>query len=226
MFFETNGSDNENTSSADDEGDLISKFKTFQGLADPAAQISENTNLTCFVRGTRIHLVTGETRIEEIKVGDQVITRDNGFQFVRWVGSVKRFAVGKKAPIVFKRCSVGNDEDLMVSPNNRIPAHDCQFGMWYGKNEALIREKYLINKSKVKSEEFKENEYFHILFDQNEFIHSHGVWTENSCNGGAIMDKVGEGAGDEAIRFQRRNVVCSRNDLGPQPRSSSMHSNV
>ena len=80
----------------------------------------DNTNVTCFVRGTLIATVNGEKPIEDLEAGDEVITSDRGVQIIRWVGSSERQAVGKLAPILFKKASIGNTMDLMVSPNHRM----------------------------------------------------------------------------------------------------------
>ena len=202
----------------------VSGISTPQVLLNSEGTNGKNIDLSCFVRGSCIHLVTGETRVEDIQLGDQVITRDNGFQFVRWIGSTKRPSTGENAPILFKSGSIGNDEDLMVSPNHRVLVQDCKSDGLNSKNETLIAAKSMINGTNIVAVEADEADYFYIGFDQGELVHSHGVWTESSCTGGIEIEAIGDRSAYQTIRFQRRNIVCSRNDLGPQPKLQSIQS--
>ena len=43
--------------------------------------------IPCFTPGTLIATPQGEVPVEELKAGDQIITRDNGIQEIRWTGS-------------------------------------------------------------------------------------------------------------------------------------------
>lgn len=43
--------------------------------------------IPCFTPGTLIATLRGEKRVEDLRVGDRVITRDNGMQEIRWVGA-------------------------------------------------------------------------------------------------------------------------------------------
>ena len=62
-----------------------------------------NFQMVCFTRGTMIATPEGERAIEDLEVGDLVLTKDNGAQPLRWVGSRTVKAEGRMAPVVFKR---------------------------------------------------------------------------------------------------------------------------
>ncbi len=67
----------------------------------------------CFTAVTKIMTQFGEVDVETLEVGDTVMTRDHGFQPVRWVGKKKVPAQGRFAPIVFKKGAIGNHTDLI-----------------------------------------------------------------------------------------------------------------
>lgn len=181
------------------EVDEIAGSLTLQGVTDANTLTFDNTNVPCFVRGSRVHLRTGITRVEDIKVGDQVITRDNGFQTVRWVGSAKRPAVGKHAPILFKEGSIGNSEDLMVSPNHRILVQDSEIRFLFDQSEVLVAAKFMVNGADIVAFEAKEVEYIHFMFDQHEIVQSHGIWSESFYLGEVAMDSIDESSRNEIL---------------------------
>ena len=79
-----NGGDvdySDNSRFAEDEG------ITFTGAsADNSSFTTENTGVTCFTSGTAILTPGGDVLIDELCVGDLVVTADNGPQPIRWIG--------------------------------------------------------------------------------------------------------------------------------------------
>ena len=79
--------------------------------------------ITCvsFVKGTRITLSSGALKpIEELEVGEKIITRDKGVQEIRWIGQSTMRATGDFAPVVIKAGALNNMHDLVVSPEHRL----------------------------------------------------------------------------------------------------------
>ena len=71
--------------------------------------------------GTHISLSTGELRpIEDLRVGDRILTRDDGVQTLRWIGQSTLRAVGEFAPIRIRAGTLNNEHDLIVSPDHRL----------------------------------------------------------------------------------------------------------
>lgn len=50
---------------------------------------SEIETIPCFMRGTTITTFNGEVMVELLQQGDLVLTRDHGFQPVRWIGKAR-----------------------------------------------------------------------------------------------------------------------------------------
>ena len=85
----------------------------------------DNTNVVCFTRQTEILTAQGPIPIPRLRVGDLVVTRDRGFQPVRWVGGRLHPWPGKHAPIHIAPGTLGENvpsRALCVSPQHRVLA--------------------------------------------------------------------------------------------------------
>ena len=150
------------------------------GVAVAANELnSENTGVVCFTRGTHIATTQGEILIENLKVGDLVLTMDHGYQPIRWIGSTRVAATGNLAPILFRKGVLNNVRDLMVSPQHRMFLNGWQAEVLVGEHEVLAAAKHLVNDSTVRRVEGGEVEYFHILFDTHEIIFAEGCPSES-----------------------------------------------
>jgi hypothetical protein len=146
---------------------------------NPRAKFAE---LACvsFSRGTRITMASGEQRlIEDIRVGDRVLTRDNGVQPVRWVGQQTVRATGAFAPIVIKKGAMHNARDLHLSPNQRIFVYQRKDRLGAGQAEVVVRAELLVNDTTVVRSDGGFVDYFQILFDNHEFIFAEGIAAES-----------------------------------------------
>lgn len=165
---------------SDEIGDVDLTLEDGDGNAVTGENLTtDNTNVPCFVRGTLIATRRGAIPVEELAVGDEVITMDHGFQQVRWIGSTTVKAEGKVAPVVFRRGAMGNERDLRVSPQHRMLVRGWHVELMFGKQEALVPAKALINDETVFQLEGGSVEYFHIMFDQHELVYSEGIPSES-----------------------------------------------
>jgi hypothetical protein len=142
-------------------------------------QVDIGDSVVCFTRGTLIKTDQGEVAIEELAAGDMVLTTDNGYQPIRWIGSSKRAATGDLAPILIRKGALGNDRDLRVSPQHRMLLQGWQAEMLFGAHEVLATAKSLLNDHSIVRDEGGEVEYFHILFDTHEIIYAEGCRSES-----------------------------------------------
>lgn len=159
----------------------------------------DNTNVPCFVGGTLIATRHGSVPVEELKVGDEVITMDHGFQKIRWIGSTTVPATGRLAPVVIRRGAMGNERDLRVSPQHRMLVRGWHVELMFGRQEALVPAKALINDKTVFQLEGGNVDYFHILFDQHELIYAEGIPSESFHPGHVGLGAFAEGARDEIL---------------------------
>ncbi|MEO0664582.1 MAG: Hint domain-containing protein [Pseudomonadota bacterium] len=133
-----------------------------------------------FTRGTHITMASGaQMPIEELKVGDRVLTRDDGPQEIRWIGQNTRRAVGDFAPVLIRKGTLNNENDLIVSPDHRLFVYQRGDEIGAGRAEVLVKVRHLINGSSVVRLEGGFVDYFQLLFDSHQLIFAEGIAAES-----------------------------------------------
>lgn len=146
---------------------------------DSAVRKLAQVACVAFTRGTRITLSTGAQKpIEELKVGDKLLTRDDGAQDIRWIGEHTMRAVGDFAPIVIKAGTLNNTNDLVVSPDHRLFIYQRRDALGAGRSEVLVKARHLVNGETVVQQEGGFVDYFQLLFEQHQIIYAEGIAAE------------------------------------------------
>jgi len=146
---------------------------------DDAARKFAEVACVSFTRGTKITLASGaQKKIESLKIGDRVLTRDNGVQEVRWIGHSTVRAVGEFAPISIRKGALNNDHDLVVSPDHRLFIYQREDAIGVGRKEVLVKARHLVNGDTITRQDGGFVEYFQLLFDQHEIIYAEGIAAE------------------------------------------------
>lgn len=161
--------------------------------------------IPCFCRGTMILTPRGEIAVEELQVGDLVVTRDNGLRPIRWIGGraldqVDLAISPKLRPIRINAGALGQGlpaADLTVSPQHRILLRSTIAQRMFGAAEVLVAARQLTALDGIAQIDVSAVEYFHILFDQHEIIISNGAETESLFTGPEAMKSLGQEARDE-----------------------------
>lgn len=177
----------------DDRGDISATYLL------PLAPLTEKTEYTLvgmdrdsarrkfaqvacvsFTRGTRITMATGaQVPIEDLKVGDRVLTRDDGAQEIRWIGQSTLRAVGDFAPVVIRAGTLNNEGDLVVSPDHRLFVYQRSDEIGAGQPEILVKARHLVNGDSVQIQQGGFVDYFQILFDRHHIIYAEGIAAES-----------------------------------------------
>ena len=132
-----------------------------------------------FSRGTHITMASGAQKpIEELTLGDLVLTRDDGPQAVRWIGQSTVRAVGEFAPIRIKAGTLHNENDLLVSPDHRLFIYQRFDALGAGRHEVLVRARHLVNGDTVTRQSGGFVDYFQLLFDRHHIIFAEGIAAE------------------------------------------------
>ncbi len=142
----------------------------------------------CFTPGTMIRTPRGLRAVETLAIGDEVVTRDDGVQVLRWAScstlseaylranpalAPVRISAGSIAPGVPAR-------DLSVSPCHRVLVEGWRAETLFGEREVLATARSLINDASIRPvSALQDVRYVHLMFDAHQIVESDGLATES-----------------------------------------------
>lgn len=150
-------------------------------------------SIVCFAAGTEIETPDGPRKVETLCEGDLVVTAQ-GAQPIRWAGASTVTARGDLAPIVITAGTLGNDRDLVVSPQHAILLSDWRAALFYGQDEVLVRAVDLLNMDGVYRATGGLITYCHILMESHQVVQAHGLWSETLYPGSVAIDALSAAA--------------------------------
>jgi hypothetical protein len=146
------------------------------GTAEKFAQIS----CAAFARSTHITLGNGQQcPVENLKVGDRLLTRNEGVQEIRWIGRSMQRAVGDFAPVRIAAGALNNAGDLLVSPDHRVFIYQRSDRLGAGRSEVMVRARDLVNGRNITVQHGGFVEYFQIAFDRHQIVFAEGIAAES-----------------------------------------------
>lgn len=189
---------------------------------------SVDSIIPCFTPGTLIATPRGEVPVERLRVGDRVVTRDNGLQEVRWFGAK---LLGGRAfvnaphlrPVLIKAGALGNGlpkRDMQVSPDHRILLITDKGSDLQGEKEVFVRAGDLVGVKGIHQVDALRATYIHMMFDEHEVLMSNGAWTESYqpdlgqlCETGAKMASSLMGQGKIMVKKPAARATVVRPDF-------------
>lgn len=165
------------------------------GPADAAGVI-------CFTQGTRIATPEGPKLVETLRLGDRVLTRDNGPQPVEWIGSrrmsgARLFAMPQLRPVRVCAGAFGierPDQELLVSPEHRILLSGPVARELFNTSEVLVAAKDLIDGHQiVRDVHLQSVSYIHLLLPAHNVLWANGVATESFHPANTALSSLDEG---------------------------------
>ncbi len=163
--------------------------------------------IPCFTPGTRIVTDHGEVAVQDLRPGDMILTRDNGFQPLIWAGS-RVLAVAdlvlqpQLCPIRISAGALGFGlpvRDMMVSPQHRMLIEGPRAEMLFGEAEVLVAAAHLTRLPGIEPAFPQGVTYVHILFDGHEIVCADGAWSESFQPAQRMMDGMDAAQADEIL---------------------------
>ncbi|WIU42211.1 Hint domain-containing protein [Methylorubrum extorquens] len=149
--------------------------------------------VVCYCAGTLILTLQGEVSVEDLQIGDIVVTASGKHRPIKWIGTrsyIGRFANANSnvLPVRFKAGSLADGipaRDLRVSPKHAMFL-----------DGVLIPAEHLVNGvSIVKEERVEELTYFHIELESHDVLIAEGAASES------FVDDNGRGIFHNAHTF-------------------------
>lgn len=139
------------------------------------------TTSACFCRGTRLLTETGEVAVEQLRVGDAVVTARGEAKPVRWIGVghmlVTRSNRDNTAPIIVRANAVADG----------VPLRDLRLteGHALFLDGALIPVESLVNdRTILRDERHGLVEFFHVELDEHDVLVADGMPAESYRDNG------------------------------------------
>lgn len=188
-------------------------------------------DVICFTPGVRLATPRGMEKVEDLRVGDLVITRDNGLQAIRWIGrkvitGARLFAQTHLRPVRIRKDAFGPGlpcRDMRVSPQHRMLISSPEALLQFDTKEVLVPAKSLVNGHSIDIDQTcKPTEYIHILFDNHEILTAEGLQTESFHPGAMGLDAIEEASRDELFEIFPE-LRTNPKSFGPSARKILRH---
>ena len=189
-------------------GDRLRNINLSSGNTNVA--YADIPSIICFTPGTLITTPRGQIPVEMLRVGDLVITADNGLQPIRWIGrkrmtGARLMAYPELRPVRIRKNAFGSglpERDMWVSPQHRMLVSSDRVMMDHGEREVLAPAKGLLNDYSITIDYgIRETEYIHILFDEHEIVFANGTPTESFHPGHTSMSAIEDAARTELFEI-------------------------
>ncbi|MCW1932174.1 Hint domain-containing protein [Pararhodobacter zhoushanensis] len=154
--------------------------------------------IICFTPGTLIDTTRGRVAVEDLVIGDKVLTRDHGYQDLTWTGrrdltQAELASCPSAAPIRIKAGALGRDlpeRDLTVSPRHRMLVTGARAELMFGEREVLVAAADLLGLPGVEQVTEGAVSYIHVMCEAHQIIRAEGSWTESFQPAEAVINAL------------------------------------
>lgn len=165
---------------------------TLSDPSNPGAELDLVTSFAtdgavCYLRNTRILTPTGEVAVEDLTIGDLVVTRFGAMRPIKWIGrqSYKAQAVRdnrEKIPVRIRPGALGDRlpaRDLYVSPGHSMLVDDT-----------LLLAKALVNGVTI-TQDWTPDEvhYYQIELETHDCVIAEGTWSESYADAEGLREQ-------------------------------------
>lgn len=163
------------------------EFLDSSGAVINTATYSEIEQVICFTPQTLIMTPKGPKPAGSLRVGDSVVTRDNGAQPLHWIGHKelelpRLIANPDLAPVTIRAGALGQglpERDLTISPNHRVLLLGEMNRILFDTPEVLVAAKHLVGRPGITQSVPNSVQYVHLLCEDHEVLLSNGMWSES-----------------------------------------------
>ncbi len=150
-------------------------FRSFRLIDDGTG--GTGLQIACYAAGTRISTVCGDVPVDELAIGDEVITGSGAAEAIHWIGRrsyAGRFLAGKKhlLPVRIRAGALGGGlprRDLLVSPSHAMFL-----------DGVLVPAACLVNGMSIVQEQHRKRiDYVHIELARHGVILAEGAQSES-----------------------------------------------
>ncbi|WP_371170649.1 Hint domain-containing protein [Aliiroseovarius sp. 2305UL8-7] len=187
----------------------------------------EHSSVICFTGGSKVSTPFGDRKIEDLVIGDLVLTKDNGPRPIKWIGartvsSAELVIHPKLRPVIIPRNCFGPgvpNDDIQLSRQHRILIERQNLKNLFGQSEMLLPAIGLEKASKAQIDgSCVAVTYFHVLFDDHQIITCDGLQSESFYPGTFGVSCMADKA--RAEMFNLFPDLCGNLDsYGPPARS-------
>jgi hypothetical protein len=161
----------------------------------------------CFTPDALVSTCKGLIKVQDLRIGDRLMTRDNGLQQVRWIGrknlDQKKLTFDPRfRPIRIRKGALGPDmptQDMIVSPNHRMLITGPHLSINFGEEEMLVAAKHLVGLAGIEVMPAQDVTYLHLLCDRHEVLLVDGAWTESFQPGEYAMNGLASDQASEVL---------------------------
>ena len=153
----------------------------FNIVADATTDTTTISTPACYCRGTLIQTERGQRLVEQLEIGEEVMTASGRSRPIKWIGRrsyASRFVMAPKniLPICIKAGTLDDNvpkRDLWISPNHALFFKDDH-------GRVLVEAKDLVDGvSIVQPDSVQTIEYFHIELETHDIIIAEGAPSES-----------------------------------------------
>lgn len=142
-------------------------------------------------QGSVIETIRGPILARDLRLGDRVLTRDNGLQPVRWIGTSTVMYdddetadpdVTRLGPVRIRAGALGSHTEagnLVLAPGQRLLARHPLTELLFATDEVMAPVGDLTHIDGVDISPRSMGRWSHILFDRHELIRVNGLWMES-----------------------------------------------
>ncbi len=192
---------------------------------------SQIERIICFARDTLIATHRGDVAVQDLRLGDLILTADRGYQPMRWLAARRLSAEDLAAapnlrPIRIRAGALGCGlplRDLTVSPQHRILIRSKVAERMFGSAEVLVAAKQLLELDGVEVvEDGRGVDYWHLMCDRHEVIFAEGLEAETLFTGPeALAAMPKECLGELRQLFPDIAAETSRPAVRPLPKAAA-----